>query len=199
MINATPKIVKASMDWLEPKIQKSWKVFEWGTGLSTIYWAERVAEIISIEDNKKWRDSITKQLENRQLKNCIIHLILPDKLPIKKHIINNKIAERLTQDPTKYISKHSLTSIYKSYVKKIDSFSDEYFDLIFIDGRARASCIKHAIDKLRPGGYLMLDNSERCIYNIAKRLIKAWDSIMFFGRGIPPRNKWYTTIWTKPL
>jgi len=198
MINETPKIVKSSLDWLEPKIQKSWKVFEWGTGYSTVYWAKKVAEVISVEDTEKWRDKVVKLLEDKQLENYTIHLILPDDLPVEQHIIHNKVAERLAQDPENYMTKHSLVSTYESYVKKIDSFSDEYFDLIFIDGRARASCIKHAIDKLRAGGYLVLDNSDRTAYNIARRLIKGWESISFYGQGVTSKLRWTTTIFTKP-
>ena len=53
-----------------------------------------------------------------------------------------------------------------SYATFIDSFPDHSFDLIVIDGRARAACIQHAIRKVKKGGYLLIDNSER--YDLSK-------------------------------
>ncbi len=39
------------------------------------------------------------------------------------------------------------------------------FDLVLVDGRNRVKCIKESISKLSTGGVLVLDNSEREIYN----------------------------------
>jgi hypothetical protein len=44
-------------------------------------------------------------------------------------------------------------------VKCIDSYPDQFFDLVLVDGRARKGCIEHAIKKIRSNGYLVLDNS----------------------------------------
>lgn len=42
-------------------------VFEYGLGNSSIFWAKRAKNVISIEDNKKWYDSIYKKsLKNQQ-------------------------------------------------------------------------------------------------------------------------------------
>lgn len=44
------------------------------------------------------------------------------------------------------------------YVKSISSYK-ENFDVIVIDGRARYDCAVEAIKKLKPGGLIILDNS----------------------------------------
>ncbi|NGX49316.1 MAG: hypothetical protein K940chlam5_00914 [Candidatus Anoxychlamydiales bacterium] len=197
----TPIIVGTAIDWLEVNIKPSWKVFEWGSGFSTIYWSQRVKEIISVEHNIAWRNRLTSLLKKQSgLENYIMYLIPPDDLFLKQ-AMTNAVASKLSEDPTKYISKHFLTSNFENYVKKIDSYPDEYFDLVFVDGRARSSCIKHALPKIRKGGYLILDNADdvaRPYYIMAKQLVKRWNHIEFYGPGLIRKNKWTTTIWTKP-
>ena len=36
------------------------RIFEWGCGNSSLFWAQRSKEIISVEDNKKWFDIVDK-------------------------------------------------------------------------------------------------------------------------------------------
>ncbi|MES1224680.1 MAG: hypothetical protein ABUT20_54815, partial [Bacteroidota bacterium] len=43
--------------------------------------------------------------------------------------------------------------------------------LILIDGRARTSCIKHAVGKLKPSGFLILDNAERKYYTSEQTIL----------------------------
>lgn len=37
---------------------------------------------------------------------------------------------------------------FKKYVAQIDEFKPDYFDIVLVDGRARPSCIKHAVGKV---------------------------------------------------
>lgn len=184
-----PTITYNSMDWLVHHIDPSMRVFEWGSGFSTIYFAMRVAEVVSVEHVEKWHRKAVEVLEARQLSNCTVHLRLPEPLPPGKH----------TRGPGSYLSYKSTKCSFESYVKTIGSYPDNHFDFIFVDGRARSSCILHAIPKLRPGGYLMLDNSERSQYQGAVALMKGWDYCSFYGNGPTTGSKWATTIWLKPI
>lgn len=49
------------------------------------------------------------------------------------------------------------------YVSAIDGFQDETFDLVVVDGVSnwRADCSNRAIPKLKPAGYLMVDDVHR--------------------------------------
>lgn len=89
-----------------------------------------------------------------------------------------------------------LRPLDKGYVEYIDGFPDGHFDIILIDGRRRSDCLRHAIPKLRCGGALVLDNSERAEYQEAQKMIahwwqRTWDS--GYSEG------WMTTLWRKPL
>ena len=53
---------------------------------------------------------------------------------------------------------------FEQYAKSIDSFPDNYFDIVIVDGRARPSCIQQGIPKLKKNGWLIIDNTERKYY-----------------------------------
>lgn len=196
-----PLIVDTSLTWLGEYLKPTMRVFEWGSGGSTVYFvAYGVAEFVSIEHSEVWRSHVLAALKTRDLNSYELKLILPNELPLKQQLEKTVVAIR-AMVPGSYVSRHYPQHSFKSYVEVIDGYPDGYFNLVFVDGRARPSCIQHAIPKICPGGYLMLDNSARPVYKRAVALMRRWDNIAFHGPGPPqykPRNKWTTTVWTKP-
>lgn len=57
------------IEFLRKRITPSMKVFEYGAGNSTLWWADRVQDVISIEHDQEWFDRIN------QYKNTNINLI----------------------------------------------------------------------------------------------------------------------------
>ena len=49
-----PWFTYPSIDFIEPRIQKSWRVFEWGSGNSSLWWSSRVATVCSVEHDYNW-------------------------------------------------------------------------------------------------------------------------------------------------
>lgn len=74
----------------------------------------------------------------------------------------------------------------------ICGFKEDEFDFISIDGRGRIKSIETAIPYLKPGGYLLLDDSQRERYQQAFVLLANWEN-KTFGKK---RKK--ATIWRKP-
>jgi hypothetical protein len=66
-------------------------------------------------------------------------------------------------------------------VNKIQEFPAEYFDLISIDGSDRLACYEIAQKYLRPGGMLLIDNTDKNrdnlgdLYQIDCRLSESTD------------------------
>ena len=94
------------------------------------------------------------------------------------------------------------TSFFRKYVESIDKYPDKFFDLVFIDGRVRKDCILHSINKIKFGGYLMMDNTDERKYKLAQNFLKKYKKIDFFG--IAPQNPylnhskvsfWKATSW----
>jgi hypothetical protein len=81
---------------------------------------------------------------------------------------------------------------------EVNEFPDGNFDLIIVDGSNRARCIESAHSKLKSGGYLYLDNTDKdmTIPNGDMRqaeatlleLAKRWSSAPQYYTGYPPSN-----------
>jgi len=54
-----------AIKYLEPLLTRDMKVFEWGSGRSTQWFADRVNSIVSVEYQQKWFDVVTEYLKGR--------------------------------------------------------------------------------------------------------------------------------------
>lgn len=88
------------------------------------------------------------------------------------------------------------------YNTVIERYDDNYFDLILVDGRNRQACIRSAIPKLKSGGWLVLDNSEREYYKPAIDMMADWNQIICKQNRPDKYNfhypNWQCTIFIKP-
>jgi hypothetical protein len=64
-----------------------------------------------------------------------------------------------------------------------------------IDGRARVECADHALPKIRKGGYLLLDNSERIDYQPICDRLRHFRKFEFGGLCPYDCASWLTTAW----
>ena len=54
--------------FIEPRLKKDFSVFEFGSGNSTLWYAERVGKILSVENDKGWFDLVSKKVpENAKI------------------------------------------------------------------------------------------------------------------------------------
>ncbi len=134
------------------------KVFEYGSGGSTIYFGQRASEVYSVEHEPAWYDRVQVELSLRGMTNVFCLLVQPEP--------NGRQNTASVADPKAYASSDERTAgmNFENYVRTIDRFPDGYFDLVIVDGRARPSCLAHAMRKVRMGGILLLDQSERPHY-----------------------------------
>ena len=167
-----PWITIKSKLWLDKILRPDMVLYEFGSGMSTLYFSIKVKTIISIEHDKNWYNKIKDKLIQNQIDNCEYYLKEPENIdtpnskPIKtKHISSLR----------KYEKYH-----FRDYIESIKRYPDQYFDLIFIDGRARIGCILHSIKKIKVGGYLLLDNSDEKRYKSAKNILKSYKKLDFF-------------------
>jgi predicted O-methyltransferase YrrM len=88
-----------------------------------------------------------------------------------------------------------LRQLDRGYVEHIDGFPNEHFDIIMVDGRRRGDCLKRAMPKLRSGGAMVLDDSQRDEYQEAMKALRHWQR-MDWDSGYT--EGWSTTVWRKP-
>lgn len=68
--NAVPWLTYSFMHFITPRLQKDFAVAEFGSGFSTLWWANRVASVFSIEHNQEWADKINGEFERNNCKNA---------------------------------------------------------------------------------------------------------------------------------
>ena len=158
IIDSQPWMAFPAIDALEEFLTKDCKVFEYGSGGSTLFFANRVKEVVSIEHNCEWYNAVREEITKRKLQNVEYKLI--------ESIFSEQYDRSQIADPSAYVSDddNSIGLTYEAYAKAITQYPDNYFDLVVIDGRVRPSCMFHALHKVKKGGILLLDNSERIYY-----------------------------------
>jgi hypothetical protein len=185
--------IKAKL-WLDKNLKHNMILYEYGSGISTLYFSSKVKEIHSIEHDKDWYEKMNEKLQKMEKQNYEYSLIEPD-------FQYEKDSRRTSSIYNSQLENYQYSN-FKKYVKSIDKYPDKYFDLIFIDGRARIACILHSIKKIQSGGFIVLDNSDEKQYKIAHKILKKYKKLDFFG--IAPSNPylkytkisfWKMTIW----
>ena len=156
--DGSPWMCFSAVQFLKEITRDDMRVFEYGSGGSTLFWISRVQEVASVEHDTSWYSTMKKQFDGQAVQN--LKYILAE--PVNDAEFGNKRFE----NPDDYISSDSAYKgkNFEQYVKSIDSYPDNYFDIVVVDGRARPSCIKHGIPKLKKNGWLIVDNSERKYY-----------------------------------
>jgi hypothetical protein len=85
------------------------------------------------------------------------------------------------------------------FATTITAFPDESFDLVLVDGRdERVGCVESAALKLRRGGLLVLDHSDRPAYRRLDRALESWPCRVFIGLKPYPLTASETAIYRRP-
>jgi len=112
------------------------RVFEYGSGFSTLFWASRAKEVVSVEHNRAWYERIAKLAPKN------VRLILA---PIEKN---------------EYHPSPELREQFDVYADAIEGC----FQIIVLDGYARSRvrylCAQKALPHLDSNGLMILDNSD---------------------------------------
>jgi hypothetical protein len=149
-------------------------VFEWGSGNSTLC-ISKICKIVTVENNAEWHHKLAQKLNPNIMQLFSQCVLKSDNDPgdVDGYTSDSKFYNRID---------------FEEYVRLIDSF--KLFDLVIIDGRARTSCIKHAIPHVKKGGFLLLDDYWRPHYRSGIDLIPdSWARVDF----VSAEHK--TAIW----
>ena len=189
-----PWITYDAIDFLKLNINSASKVFEYGGGGSSLFFVKRVKEVITVEHDLAWFQKLSQIINEQQYSNWKGSFVFAQKGDI--------VVSPDKANPEHYSSEDekSIGYNYKDYVSFIDNYSDNYFDVVLVDGRSRVSCIKHSISKIKQGGFLILDNSDRNYYvEQLKEIIENNFEIIIDNYGASPYSQSFTktTVWRK--
>ncbi len=155
----TPWLVFSSISYLNKYLKKGMRVFEWGSGGSTLYFAAKTGHIISIEHDSNWYQQAKQSIEGSELAGAVKYTLIEPQPVADETPRNCKHPQHYYSCFTEYAGMQ-----FEAYAKAIDEYPESYFDLIVVDGRVRSSCIAHALQKLKTNGVLLLDNADRSYY-----------------------------------
>lgn len=183
-MKSIPWIPYAAAEYLSEVIKPTWDCFEWGSGGSTLWLEKLCGTLITVEHNPIWGNILLEQIgPTTEL------LLIPPELGSLGSNPSN---------PDHY--KTASTAFegrginWKAYASAIDNVGP--FDLVMVDGRSRASCLAHAVPRIKCNGYLCLDNSERTWYTkMVGKLLSEWEEITFTDHGPRLACRWNFTIW----
>jgi len=186
-----PWFVFDAIDYLDGLSLKGKRVFEYGSGGSTLYWLDKMATCISIEHDSAWHDRFKTFIS--KYPGIEYRLVPPD-------ISSEYDSNAHPADPDAYKSslEQFASSNFRDYAGQIDTFPDRFFDVVLIDGRARPSCIKHGARKVCANGLLILDNSDREYYlERTGPFLEGFQRKEFSGIGPTSEACWKTDIFIR--
>lgn len=125
------------------------RVFEYGSGASTIWLSRRGARVTSVEHDQDWGERMVER--TRADGNIGIRVVPP-------------VRSTAPRFPSGVAAWRGYD--FEQYVGAIDQ-EPGVFDLIVVDGRCRAACLERAASRLAEGGLLLFDNSNRQRYRKA--------------------------------
>jgi len=173
-----PWLTYDAIQYLTKHIGSNLKVFEFGSGGSTLFWAERATMCVSVEHDPGWVTRLRPLLS--RIPQVDLRLVPPEPLRDGARARD----EANFADPTQYLSSDPAYGgmSFRAYASQIDTFPDGFFDVVLVDGRARPSCVAHSAAKVREGGMFILDNADIPHYLAQTRqYLRDFDVIEFSG------------------
>lgn len=128
------------------------RVFEWGSGASTLWLEKRAGQVTSVEYDPQWFAVMAT------LVTAPTRLLHTPAIPSDTPVVPSGMWGHRGLD-------------YLDYVNAIETVDGD-FDLIVIDGRARTACLEKAVSRLTPEGMVVFDNTNRVRYQAALRSMR---------------------------
>lgn len=185
--------------YLKDILGQDHRVLEYGCGYSSIFYNRRVGDLVTIDHDIEWAKRVVYKDQSLQIsvatEDTSIH---PEAVPLIHEFIHSFLQCR--SDNIQHDMMHGLANHeYAGYASQIYYREKGHFNVIAIDGMARALCAYLAVERIADDGMIILDNSDRWQYNnIHKFLIeKGFNRIDFWGPGHGVHNAWCTSIFSK--
>lgn len=159
-----PGLDRDAIRELEKLLTKKSTVFEFGTGGSTTWFAKRVGQLVSVEYDPDWF-------------RILYNGVYSDFNGIPTHVKISLASD--THHNLWVISQTTGQQIGLDFIDSIRDYPDDHFDVVLVDGRARVACMLNARRKVKPGGTILLDDSQRTWYQDGIMQMSDWEFNVF--------------------
>ena len=142
------------------------RVFEYGSGASTVWLANRAAEVWTVEHDAGFAEVMRHTFERTGVQDAV-HLLEVAAVPMA--------------EPRTRSGRRGEDAVdYTDYSRAIAQ-AGGVFDLVVVDGRARVACLQAAVPFLAPGALVVFDDAQRPRYQagiegsgLPVRRIRGW-------------------------
>jgi len=153
----TPWWNDRAIRYITEQLRPGDQVFEWGSGASTIWLCDHGAKVISIEHDADWVEKVASRCPTADIR------AIPG-----------------SAENDEYIEDQADRS--GDYIGAIDEFADGSFDIVIVDGLYRPECLRRGASKVKPGGLLILDDTDRQkLARVRKTALPQWKKVSFTG------------------
>lgn len=139
-----PWLTRSMIGILASRLKPTDLGLEWGSGRSTVWLAQRVAHLTSVESDPQW----------------IVR--------VRAMIDKTDSSTRVTLHQADIGPGDVLDPANSAYVRLGKAIARGSLDFVLVDGALRDHCAAVAIDLLKPGGLLIIDNVERYVPQVKK-------------------------------
>lgn len=162
-----PWITYPAQALLAQLVRPEFRVFEYGCGHSSLWWAARAAEVISVDHDEHW----VERIRQKKPDNLTV-LSRPRHHPageIPRNLITAYDAISKVQ-PVSRDDRHNVAhglncQDFLGYAATLLDWPQSHFDIIVVDGMARAPCCYFAGTWVKPYGIVVVDNADRWQYS----------------------------------
>ncbi|SRR6266699_3797431 len=147
--------------YLSKHVLPGHRVFEWGCGGSTVWLARRGIVVTSVEHDPAWAAKVADCCPEADVR------LIPG-----------------TQDGH-FRSEPELRDrgqhFFDRYVAEIDHLDDQSVDIVLVDGLCRLECIRRGAPKVKPGGMLIVDDTDFPFLTASAKQLAGWPAIRLSG------------------
>ena len=163
-----------AIEWVAAALPPHARVFEYGGGGSTLWLEDHGATVTVAEHDEAWH----RELAGKLAPGTTLLFRPPS--------------------ATGTVTSAAAPGYFDDYADAIGGERDGSLDLVIIDGRARVECTRGAMPKVKPGGLLLLDDTDRLRYRVAVDMLAGWERHVFTGLRVGSVPPGQTSAWRSP-
>lgn len=162
----TPWWNRRAIRYLSGHLRPGARAFEWGSGGSTVWLARRGVSVTSIEHDPEWVEKVIDRCPTADVR-CVPGTTQGKLRAEPQHRNAFKL-----EDKGQYF--------FDDYVAAIDSFGEDSLDIVIVDGMCRIECVRQGTPKVKPGGVLVVDDTDYRFVD-PEKLLPGWQAVSLWG------------------
>jgi len=147
--------------YLSKRVRPGARAFEWGSGGSTVWLARQGVAVTAVEHDPGWVTKVAARCPGADIR-----------------LIPGRTAGRLRSEPE---LRDKGEHFFDDYIAAVDDIEDDSIDIVIVDGMCRLECVRRGAQKGKPGGMLILDDSDYRFLASAGERLRGWRAVKLSG------------------